>query len=78
MRKVKVKVLSRPRKLLGHIIRHHEFITNIFEGKVISYRGRERPIKSNSKHLMDYRAYSNMKRAASGNTTVATTMCSNL
>lgn len=56
MRKVKVKVLSRPRKkggkLLGHIIRHHEFITNIFEGKVISHRERERGLENQTANIL--------------------------
>lgn len=36
-------ILKRKTKLIGHLIKHNTFIWNIFEGKVLGKRIKERP-----------------------------------
>ncbi|KAI5755057.1 hypothetical protein M8J77_013699 [Diaphorina citri] len=60
-------LMKRKIKLVGHLLRHNDFITNILEGKVEGRRPRGRPRKSyfeDIMKLMDCNSYSQLKRSA--------------
>ena len=66
-RNIMTSLMRRKVKLVGHLLRHNNFITNIIEGKVAGRRPRGRPRKSYLEdiyHLMGCTSYHQLKRAA--------------
>jgi len=42
-RSIMINIMERTIKFIGHIIRHNNFLNNIFEGKIMGRRPRRRP-----------------------------------
>jgi hypothetical protein len=54
-------------KLIGHLLRHNGFVTNIMEGRLLGKKSRGRPRLSYIKNLMKEllcNSYAEMKRLA--------------
>lgn len=61
------KIMKSKMELIGHLIRHNEFITIIKEGKINGKRTRERLRRSFFEEIfyrMDFASYQKLKRAA--------------
>jgi len=63
-----LKVIAKRKiKLLGHVLRHNNFLQNIFEGKVLGKKTRGRPrmaFLKNTIHEMGCNSYAGMKELA--------------
>lgn len=66
-RNIITAIMKREMKLIGHLLKHNDFVTNILEGNIMGKRSRRRPRQSffnDIKQQMGFTPYQHLKNTA--------------